>query len=74
MAASLSPKSEVALLQTLDVYAPPATLKSIPREIVLYQYENCPFCCKVKAFLDFHKVCGVMRSDVVLVQLCCMHA
>ena len=29
---------------------------SFPRSIVLYQYEVCPFCCKVKAFLDFHNI------------------
>ncbi len=22
----------------------------------MYQYEVCPFCCKLKAFLDYHKV------------------
>ena len=40
-------------------YAPPpaAELKGrLPSEVVLYQYEVCPFCCKVKAFLDYHKV------------------
>lgn len=39
-----------------DPYAPPAELKGLPREIILYQYEVCPFCCKLKAFLDYHKV------------------
>jgi hypothetical protein len=24
-----------------------------PLDIKLYQYDVCPFCCKVKAFLDF---------------------
>jgi len=24
--------------------------------VVLYQYDVCPFCCKVKAFLDYNKV------------------
>ena len=24
--------------------------------LTLYQYEVCPFCCKVKAFLDYHNV------------------
>ena len=28
----------------------------MPRDIILYQYEVCPFCCKLKAFLDYHKV------------------
>ena len=22
----------------------------------MYQYDVCPFCCKVKAFLDYYKV------------------
>ncbi|BDA42556.1 Prostaglandin E synthase 2 [Coccomyxa sp. Obi] len=39
-----------------DPYSPPEELHGIPKEIILYQYEVCPFCCKVKAFLDFHKV------------------
>ncbi|GLJ08963.1 hypothetical protein SUGI_0099350 [Cryptomeria japonica] len=26
----------------------------VPKELVLYQYEACPFCNKVKAFLDYH--------------------
>lgn len=30
--------------------------KSFPSSIILYQYEVCPFCCKVKAFLDYHKI------------------
>lgn len=29
--------------------------KSLPR-LTLYQYEVCPFCCKVKAVLDFYKI------------------
>lgn len=28
-----------------------------PQEIILYQYEVCPFCNKVRAFLDYYKVC-----------------
>lgn len=28
----------------------------IPSSIILYQYEVCPFCCKVKAFLDYHNI------------------
>ena len=39
-----------------DPYLPPEILRGIPKEIILYQYEVCPFCCKVKAFLDYHKV------------------
>ncbi|CAM6089798.1 unnamed protein product [Calypogeia fissa] len=28
----------------------------LPQEVVLYQYEVCPFCNKVKAFLDYHDI------------------
>lgn len=28
----------------------------VPKEVVLYQYEACPFCNKVKAFLDYYDV------------------
>ncbi|KAH7431226.1 hypothetical protein KP509_08G037800 [Ceratopteris richardii] len=28
----------------------------IPEEVVLYQYEACPFCNKVRAFLDYHHI------------------
>ncbi|XAR64211.1 Prostaglandin-E synthase [Bertholletia excelsa] len=30
--------------------------KFIPKEVVLYQYEACPFCNKVKAFLDYYDI------------------
>lgn len=29
---------------------------SFPKSIVIYQYEVCPFCCKVKAFLDYNNI------------------
>lgn len=46
-----------------DPYALPAATGQLPKHITLYQYEVCPFCCKVKAFLDYHKVreLGVVR-------------
>eukprot|EP00250_Pteridium_aquilinum_P014034 c21736_g1_i1 orf=235-1218(-) len=28
----------------------------IPKEVILYQYEACPFCNKVRAFLDYHSI------------------
>lgn len=34
---------------------PPKTPHEDP-EVVLYQYEVCPFCNKVRAYLDFHKI------------------
>ncbi|KAI8472680.1 MAG: glutathione S-transferase [Monoraphidium minutum] len=39
-----------------DPYARPAATGQLPKDIVLYQYEVCPFCCKVKAMLDYHKL------------------
>ncbi|XP_030950784.1 prostaglandin E synthase 2-like [Quercus lobata] len=30
--------------------------KFSPKDVVLYQYEACPFCNKVKAFLDYYKI------------------
>lgn len=53
----------------VDVYLRPANLKGLPREVILYQYEVCPFCCKVKAFLDYHKV----STEVSDIQRCCVH-
>ncbi|ONI09347.1 hypothetical protein PRUPE_5G233700 [Prunus persica] len=43
----------VASSLTQEVYAkepPPAEL--VPKDVVLYQYEACPFCNKVKAIID----------------------
>ncbi|XP_052200735.1 uncharacterized protein LOC127807132 [Diospyros lotus] len=28
----------------------------LPKDVVLYQYEACPFCNKVRAFLDYHDI------------------
>ncbi|KAJ8772670.1 hypothetical protein K2173_027847 [Erythroxylum novogranatense] len=28
----------------------------LPKDVVLYQYEACPFCNKVKAFLDYYNI------------------
>ncbi|KAK4787532.1 hypothetical protein SAY86_011365 [Trapa natans] len=34
----------------------PQDVKLCPKDVVLYQYEACPFCNKVKAFLDYYKI------------------
>eukprot|EP01026_Neomeris_dumetosa_P052324 TRINITY_DN4626_c0_g1_i4.p3 TRINITY_DN4626_c0_g1~~TRINITY_DN4626_c0_g1_i4.p3 ORF type:complete len:359 (-),score=74.18 TRINITY_DN4626_c0_g1_i4:123-1199(-) len=39
-----------------DAYAPPSELKGIPKDFTLYQYRICPFCNKVRAFLDYHNI------------------
>eukprot|EP00983_Pelagomonas_calceolata_P105557 1159143-Pelagomonas_calceolata.AAC.2 len=38
-----------------DPYKRPTALQGLPKDITLYQYEVCPFCCKVKAALDYYK-------------------
>jgi len=39
-----------------DPYQLPPPTGRVPKEVVLYQYEVCPYCCKVKAVLDYYKV------------------
>ncbi|KAE8681519.1 translocon at the outer membrane of chloroplasts 64-like [Hibiscus syriacus] len=57
-AVSLGLAGVVASVATAaSVYAkepPPAEI--MPKEVVLYQYEACPFCNKVKAFLDYYGI------------------
>ncbi|XVF53783.1 hypothetical protein PTKIN_Ptkin05aG0126500 [Pterospermum kingtungense] len=46
-----------SIVTAASVYAkepPPAEL--MPKDVVLYQYEACPFCNKVKAFLDYYDI------------------
>ena len=55
------------LWQVEDRYRLPTGPVSLPREpITLYQYEVCPFCCKVKAFLDFHNVRTGMHGPLAV--------
>lgn len=38
-------------------------------KLTLYQYQTCPFCCKVRAFLDYHGISyDVIEVDPVLRQ------
>jgi hypothetical protein len=44
-------------LAPADVYKLPTEgLRGVPKEVILYQYDVCPFCCKVKAVLDYYRV------------------
>lgn len=52
-AASQAPTATAA---PIDPYKLPTTPHGLPKTITVYQYEVCPFCCKVKAFLDYHKL------------------
>jgi len=46
-----------AAIVAKDVYALPGEgLRGVPKEVILYQYDVCPFCCKVKAVLDYYRV------------------
>lgn len=47
----------VSVATAASVYAkePPAA-ELMPKDVVLYQYEACPFCNKVKAFLDYYDI------------------
>ncbi|KAI4347266.1 hypothetical protein L6164_008090 [Bauhinia variegata] len=40
-----------------EVYAKESALpEAVPKDVILYQYEACPFCNKVKAFLDYYDI------------------
>lgn len=43
-------------VDTASVYRRETKRQGLPKDIILYQYEVCPFCNKVRAFLDYHKV------------------
>ncbi|GLT34979.1 hypothetical protein SLA2020_094640 [Shorea laevis] len=45
-----------SLAQDVHAKEPPRSGKFLPKEVVLYQYEACPFCNKVKAFLDYNNI------------------
>ncbi|KAM7266789.1 hypothetical protein ACFE04_008955 [Oxalis oulophora] len=45
--------ASTTLTQESHAKAPP---NFAPKEVTLYQYEACPFCNKVKAFLDYNKI------------------
>ncbi|KAI3793593.1 hypothetical protein L1987_36213 [Smallanthus sonchifolius] len=46
-----------SLLVEEEAYAKEAVKPDLaPKDVVLYQYEACPFCNKVKAFLDYYDV------------------
>ena len=43
------------------------------QEVILYQYDVCPFCCKVKAVLDYYRVrlCLPARPECIQAVLSC---
>ncbi|KAM4106548.1 hypothetical protein ACB094_04G072300 [Castanea mollissima] len=45
----------VAAAQEVHAKEPPPP-ELVPKDVVLYQYEACPFCNKVKAFLDYYDI------------------
>ncbi|RVX03333.1 Prostaglandin E synthase 2 [Vitis vinifera] len=44
------------LAQDVSAEDPVHPKKFLPNDVVLYQYEACPFCNKVKAFLDYYDI------------------
>ncbi|QCD92298.1 prostaglandin-E synthase [Vigna unguiculata] len=53
-AASLGVAGALLSQEVLAKERPPP--EALPRDVVLYQYEACPFCNKVKAFLDYYDI------------------
>mmetsp|Transcript_39367 Transcript_39367/g.47729 ORF Transcript_39367/g.47729 Transcript_39367/m.47729 type:complete len:343 (-) Transcript_39367:481-1509(-) len=51
-AATVAVADDTTLAEKAVVYP----VKTGFKDVVLYQYDVCPFCNKVKAFLDFHKI------------------
>ena len=56
---------EQASTSTSSAYEIPTKRRGMPKEVIIYQYEVCPFCCKVKAFLDYHKVRAAIHNPVL---------
>lgn len=55
-AAQIEPAPTQTQGDDLAKYHRPDSKQGRPKDIILYQYEVCPFCNKVRAFLDYHKV------------------
>ncbi|XP_050214937.1 uncharacterized protein LOC126666035 [Mercurialis annua] len=45
-----------SLAQEVHAKQAPPSEKILPKDVVLYQYAACPFCNKVKAFLDYYNI------------------
>lgn len=57
VAGALASAAAIGSLSAQSVYAKePLPRDLVPKEVVLYQYEACPFCNKVKAFLDYYDI------------------
>ncbi|KAK6925298.1 Glutathione S-transferase, N-terminal [Dillenia turbinata] len=55
IAGAFSSLAAASLVDEVHAKEPPPP-QLIPEEVVLYQYEACPFCNKVKAFLDYYDI------------------
>ncbi|XP_058074032.1 uncharacterized protein LOC131222838 isoform X2 [Magnolia sinica] len=56
LAGALSFSFAASSISTAAIAKEPLSPDLLPREVVLYQYEACPFCNKVKSFLDYHDI------------------
>ncbi|KAG2450408.1 hypothetical protein HYH02_004910 [Chlamydomonas schloesseri] len=54
LAAADAPATPVEV--AADPYARPGSAHPLPAHVTLYQYEVCPYCCKVRAMLDYYKL------------------
>ena len=58
-AAAAATTTTQALPRVIDLenkYVIPTVSRGLPKSIIIYQYDVCPFCCKVKTFLDYYKI------------------
>ncbi|KAK8551763.1 hypothetical protein V6N13_120197 [Hibiscus sabdariffa] len=53
---SMSSAAASSLAQDTHAKEKPPSENFLPKEVVLYQYEACPFCNKIKAFLDYNNI------------------
>lgn len=46
----------LSLSTAAEAKAAPLRPDLMPKEVVLYQYQACPFCNKIRAFLDYYDI------------------
>ncbi|XP_065161734.1 prostaglandin E synthase 2 [Atheta coriaria] len=69
----LNEQTTIALIDNVPQIAPTKSFKYVGDtsglKLTLFQYQTCPFCCKVRAFLDYYGISyDVVEVDPVLRQ------
>lgn len=69
----LNEEITIPLLENIPKVNPSRQIKNVADQsglkLTLYQYQTCPFCCKVRAFLDYYGISyDVIEVDPVLRQ------